>query len=293
MNVPSQFGRIFSMARSYDPDLVFGRGPYAVFAGQTTRTPVVLVLDSEPSQVAHTVSSKFARSVLSPVAFRGHLGPDHYRFDGLKECAYLHPDVFTPDPSVRESLGVDPDEPFVLTRFNADDALHDVGKGGLTLDQRRRLIHRLAEDATVFVSDEGGTMDFDSLPARPYDVHPARIHDAMAEASMLVADTGTMVTEAGLLGTPAIRIIDETKPSMGEFQELQDAGLIFEFRSFQRAMDEVDRLLSEDGVAERWQEKRHAYLETKANLTELLVEVAERSEEVEQLSRSSPRLQPA
>jgi len=129
-----------------------------------------------------------------------------------------HPDVFSRDENVREFLGVDPDEPYVIVRFNALDALHDADLEGFSSHQRRDLLERLSEHATVFVSDEGGEMDLHDSPARPYDLHPALIHDAMADASLLIADTGTMATEAALLGTPAFRYRGTDTHEYGEFR---------------------------------------------------------------------------
>jgi predicted glycosyltransferase len=294
VNAPRQFATIARRARRFDPDVIFGRGPYAAFAGIVTGTKPVLVLDSEPSQLAHAVSSRFARLVLTPAAFDGVLGGHHYCFDGLTECAYLHPNVRStePDPAIFDDLGVDPDERLALVRFNAFDALHDVGASGETRAARRRLVDALAEHATVFVSDEGGDLDFESLPARRYDLHPGRIHDALAAADLFVADTGTMVTEAALLGTPAVRFVDASEPEMGEFRELEAAGLIVQHTDFEAVRDSCVRLLGDESAADRWAERRDAYLADAPDLTALLREVAERPDAVTELG-GSPLLRPA
>jgi len=295
-NAPRQFASIARRARSFDPDVVFGRGAYAAFAGVVTNTPPVLVLDSEPSDLAHAVSSRFARTVLTPAAFDGVLGSHHYRFEGLTECAYLHPNVRSAGPDsggdVHADLGLDPGESFAIVRFNAFDALHDVGASGETRAARRRLLEELAEHATVFVSDEGGTLDFDAVPARPYDLHPGRIHDALAAADLLVADTGTMVTEAALLGTPAVRFVDASEPEMGEFRELEDAGLVVQHTDFEAVLDSCVELLADESSGERWARRREAYLADKPDLTALLREVAEQPDSVASLDPSS-KLRPA
>ncbi|SEP73979.1 DUF354 domain-containing protein [Natrinema salaciae] len=288
-----QFRTIGTEAIRFGPDVVFGRGPYAAFAGTLTRTPVVLVLDDEPGDFNHTVSRPFADCILSPAVTRRDLGDAHYTFDGFKECAYLHPDVFEPNEDIREYLDVDRDEPYVLVRFNALDALHDTDIEGFRPEQRRDLIERLSESATVFVSDEGGEMDLRTLPARPYDLHPALIHDAMAEASLLVADTGTMATEAALLGTPAFRYRGTDDHEYGEFRELERAGLAEQFDEYDAVRDRSLEILADEGAAERWQERRREYVGDLVNLTDLLVDVARSRGELERLDRSTKRvLQP-
>ncbi|WP_222918381.1 DUF354 domain-containing protein [Natrinema sp. SYSU A 869] len=288
-----QFLTIGAEAVRFNPDIVFGRGPYAAYAGTLTRTPVVLVLDDEPGDFNHTVSRPFADCIISPKVTRRDLGDAHYTFDGFKECAYLHPDVFEPNDDVREYLDVDPDEPYVLVRFNALDALHDADLEGFRPEQRRDLIKRLSEEATVFVSDEGDEMDLRELPARSYDLHPALIHDAMAEASLLVADTGTMVNEAALLGTPAFRYRGTDDHEYGEFRELERAGLAEQFDEYDAVHDRSLEILADDGANDRWQTRRREYTDDLVNLTDLLVDVARSRGELERLDRSTKRvLQP-
>ncbi|WP_265107808.1 DUF354 domain-containing protein [Halosolutus halophilus] len=283
----SQLRSIVTETIRFRPDVVFGRGPYAAAAGTISRTPVVLVLDDEPFDFNHTVSRPFADCILSPAVTRRDLGDAHYTFDGFKECAYLHPDVFERDESVRGALGVGPDERYALVRFNALDALHDADLEGFTPRQRRDLIERLADRATVFVSDEGDEMDFDGLPARPYDLHPARIHDAMAEASLVVSDTGTMVTEAALLGTPAYRYRGTDDHEYGEFRELERAGLAEQFDSYARVRDRSLEILADDDAERRWQRRRLAYVGGLVNLTDVLVDVAESRGAIDRLSSAT------
>ncbi|MCU4742707.1 DUF354 domain-containing protein [Natronoglomus mannanivorans] len=278
-----QFAIIARRSVAFDPDVVFGRGPYAAFAGTLARAPVVLVLDDEPGALNHALSSPVADCVLSPAATRRNLGPNHYTFEGFLECAYLHPDVFDPDPGIRDDLGVDPDEPYVLVRVNAHTALHDRGTRGFTDSQRRALIEELSEHATVFVSDEGGDVDFEALPARPYDCHPARIHDVIAEADLLVADTGTVVTEAALLGTPAVRYTGTETYEFGEFAAIEAAGLAVEFASFDATLTYALDAVTDDDAVARHRRRRDAFVADLVNPTELFVSLAAARGSVEEM----------
>jgi predicted glycosyltransferase len=291
--LPGHYVRIFRRALAFDPDLIFGMGSYSAHAGAVTRTRTILVLDSEPTGLDHRLSRPFADAILTPSAFRKDLGANHYTFEGFKECAYLHPEVFSPRPDVRERLGVG-DDPYALVRFNAFGSHHDVGKGGFTPERRRELVERLAESATVFVSDEGGDVDLSSLPARRFDLHPALLHDALAGADLLVADSQTMVTEAALLGTPAIRsnaFVGED--DMGNFVELEEAGLIYNLADFEAVLSRAAELLETGGVKATWRARRNSYMEDKVNLTELLVEIATGSrglDRVDGLATRPPRV---
>jgi predicted glycosyltransferase len=273
-NLPWQGLGIARHAPSFDPDLIFGMGAYAALAGVLTRTRPVLVLDSEPTSLDHAVSCRVARAVLTPGAFRKDLGTDHYTFEGFTETAYLHPEVFSPSP-VRSDLGLDPDDRFAIVRLNAFGSHHDVAAGGFTADARRRLVERLSEHATVLVSDEGGDLSTADLPARHFDLHPSRMHDALAAADLLVADTQTMVTEAALLGTPAVRSNSFVgEDDMGNFLELESAGLVRNCRSADYAIELATELLSDPSTAETWRRRRAAYVGDMVDLTRVLVDVA-------------------
>src|SRR6056297_3466214 len=147
VNLPVHYTRALRAARRFDPDLIFGMGGYAAHTGALTRTPVVLLIDSEVTGLDHAISTPFARTVLTPDTFQTQLCDEHYVFPGLKECAYLHPEEWTDrraptgtGPSVRDRLGLDRDESYVIVRLNAFGSHHDVGRGGFTPDRRGRLI---------------------------------------------------------------------------------------------------------------------------------------------------------
>ncbi|AHF99336.1 hypothetical protein HALLA_11155 [Halostagnicola larsenii XH-48] len=287
-----QLAAIALEARRFRPDVLFGRGPYAAFSGVVTAAPTVLILDDEPGDFNHTVSRPFADAIITPHVTRRDLGSNHYTFDGFKECAYLHPEVYEPIPDIRDRLGVADDEQYAIARFNAFDALHDVGAVGFSLSQRRDLLESLAEEATVFVSDEAGTMDFRDLPAREYDLHPALLHDAIREAHLLVADTGTIVTEAGLLGTPAIRYGGTEDREFGEFAALEDAGLIEDCDRYERVKARSLEILQDKRIRTRRRERRDAYVSGLVNLTDLIVDVAEARGDVDRVvSRTGGRAQ--
>lgn len=277
-NVPRQFATILRRVRAYDPDVIFGRGSYAAFGGAVSRTKTILVLDSTPYNVGPVVSSKFVHRVLTPESYGRRLGRHHHRFQGFKECAYLHPEVYTPDSSVRDDLGVDETEPYAVVRFNAYDSIHDVGLGTGPTSNRVTLLDRLADHATVFVSDESETLDLSNLDVRPFDLHPARIHDALAGAHLVVTDTGTIATEGALLGTPAIRFVDDDEPAMGEFEELEANDLLIQHSTLEGVLADARSILETETAQRRWQHRKDQYLSSKPNLTQSLLDVARGTE---------------
>lgn len=273
--LPSHYLTIAREIRRFRPDLIFGMGGYAAHGGALARVPVVLILDSEPTSLDHFVSRPFAKAILTPRAFGKDLGERHYRFNGFKENAYLHPDVFTPSTDIRAELGVGEQERFAIVRFNAFGSHHDFGHEGFTPERRRELVDTLAQYVTVFVSDEAEDGSLDGLDARPFDLHPALLHDALAEADLLVADTQTMVTEAALLGTPAIRSNSFVGVGdMGNFVELERQGLILNVAEFDEVLTHAEELLADPTTKAQWQARRDSYLTDKVNLTETILDIA-------------------
>jgi len=276
-NLPGHYRSIIPAVRSFDPDVIFGVGAYAAHAGFVSRTPAILLHDSEPTSLDHHVSQPFAAAFLTPHSFRKHLGENHYQFRGFTETAYLHPSVFDPDPDIRDSLGVDADEPYVILRFNAFGSHHDIGHSGFTPQQCRRLIEAFAGEATVFVSDEGDTLDVDALPAHPFDVHPALLHDALASAWLVVTDTQTVCTEAALLGTPVVRSNSFAgDDDMGNFTELERQGLVYNTPSFEEVVSTGLGVLGDESVRVEWQRRCDTYVDSLVNVTDVIVGVAER-----------------
>ena len=291
--LPKHFARIFRKTLRYDPDLVFGIGSYAAPAGTLARAPVVLITDSEPVAVDQFISRLFANAILTPYTFRKDLGSKHFQFRGFKETAYLHPDVFDADKGVRTELGLDPDERFAIVRLNAFGSHHDVNHGGFSADQRRDLVTKLSEEMTVFISDEGGTFDADTVDSRLFDAHPGYLHDALAEASLLVTDTQTMATEAALLGTPTIRSNTFVGDGdMGNFLELEQQGLLYNTDDFGDVLTTAMEYATDETVQRRWRERREAYVGDLDNVTEVILDVAENMGRVESVGALRPWASP-
>jgi predicted glycosyltransferase len=275
VDVPVQYARIFRRVRDFSPDLVFGMGAYAAPAGAVSGAPVVAIQDSEPHTLDYTLSRAIVDAFLTPHTFRRDLGTKHYRFHGFKECAYLHPSNFESQVDIRAKLGLRSDEPYVIARFNSWGAYHDIGQSGFGPAQRTELLSALSDHASVVVSDEGG--DTDGLPPNvtTFDAHPAYMHDALADASLLVSDTQTMVTEAAMLGTPAIRSNSFVGESdMGNFIELEDRGLIDNTESVEELLDRAETVLTDETVRDDWYRRYERYVPELANLSDLIVDVA-------------------
>ena len=274
--LPGHLWRIKRAVADRSLDVIFGMGVYSTYAAWLANATAITVMDSEPLAFKQRLTSPIVGAFLTPASFRRDLGPKHFVFDGFKETAYLHPAIFTPTGDARQALELSHEESFSIVRFNAFNGHHDMGRAGFSTEQKQELIRELDQFGTVFVSDEAEKLDISALPAKPYDAHPALMHDALAEADLLIADTQTMVTEAALLGTPAIRSNSFVGDGdMGNFQTLESAGLVWNYPTFEGVLEAATTILSDPDMDETLRERHATFMADKCNLTAVFVDLVE------------------
>ena len=271
LSLPVHVLTAYNFLRGFNPDLLIGMGVYSAYTSQLLRKPCVIFNDSEPTPIQFMLFKPFVSVIITPSCFNKELGKKHIKINGYKEFAYLHPNHFRPDDSIFDLLEMTREEDFILLRFNAFDAVHDIGVGGFSLDEKRTLVDDLKKYARVFISSE--TELPDDLEEYSIRIPKYRIHDVLYYAKMVVADTQTMITEAGILGTPAIRYNSFVgKKDMGNFIELeQKYNLIFNYNDPDKAIEKAVELIRKPDLKEVWGEKRKQLLRDKVDLTEFMV----------------------
>lgn len=271
--------RLLSLAREFDPDVVVSRlSPAAAHVSAVVGCRNVVVSDTHVDSrltrlVDHRLTLPFVDTVCAPDSFDLPVSAERRRSLDFQELAYLHPQYFQPDPTGLSAAGIDTAEPYFVVRLAGWDAYHDVGHRGLSPDGTRELVDFLERHGAVYLSAET-TLPPDLAPYR-LTTPPERVHDVLYYADLYVGDSGTMSTEAALLGTPAVR----TNTMVGEgdenvFRELERRyGLLSSFRDENRAIEEVERLVR-DGIDETiWQARRDRLVEEQPNVTERMVDV--------------------
>ncbi len=186
-------------------DVIVTRNPAGVQAARLVGAVGIFDTDDGSAAGVHFRAARpFAHWITSPACLPERWGPRHVPYPGYKQSAYLHPDVFTPDPGVLDELGLSRDEPFFVARFVAMHASHDSGERGMPLAVKRDVLERLQRRGRVFLSCEAGVPN--EWAHLAYRLPPHRLHDLLAFASVFVGDSQTMAAEAAYLGTPALRV---------------------------------------------------------------------------------------
>jgi len=220
------------------------------------------------------IAYPFAHYIVTPqcLAFENY-GKKHLTYRGYHELAYLHPNRFIPDESIFGELGLKKGQRYFLIRLVSLSAHHDIGAKGVSTEQARFLVEHLSSYGRVFISAEK-TVDEEMkkylLPTRV-----ERIFDVMTFADMVIGDSQTMIAEAAVLGTPALRC-NSFVDRISYLEELEHKyGLAFGFkpREFQQMLSKIDQLLSEPDIKKKWQAKRQKMLNDCVDLTAWMVDL--------------------
>jgi len=203
------------------------------------------------------------------------LGGKHIKYPSYHELAYLHPDHFSPNPEVLKKLGLSENDKYFIIRFVAFRADHDIGQSGITYTAGKKLIDELLHYGKVFITSER------ALPSEveKYRIHisPWELHNALYYATICIGDSQTMVAEAAVLGTPAIRC-NTFVGRISYLEELEHKyGLTYGFlpKDEDKMFDKITELLKKPNLKEEWQEKRKRMLKDKIDLTEWMVDFVE------------------
>ncbi|HKY38364.1 MAG TPA: glycosyltransferase [Polyangiaceae bacterium] len=263
-------------ARAFGADLIVTRNPAGAQVGRLLRIRSVFDTDDGKAAGVHFWSAApFAHVITTPDCSSEDYGARHVKYPGYKQTAYLHPNHFTPDPSVLQALGIAAGERYFIVRFVAMGASHDVGEGGLPLDAKQALLDKLRAHGKVFVSSESVLPE--ALAPLKFPLPPDRLHDALAFADLLVGDSQTMAAEAAVLGTPSLRVSSWTG-RLAYLSELEQRyGLTFAYQpdKAERLLAHVDRWLLEPHLRQSLAPNHQRLMAEKVDVARWFVEFLE------------------
>ena len=213
-----------------------------------------------------------------------------FRMAGFHALAYLHPNRFTSDEAVLKELGVKKGEKYVVIRFVAWNASHDVGHQGMSTENKMKAVREFAKLSKVFISSEDelpSELDEYRLPTKP-----ERIHDVIAFASLVFGESSTMSEEAAMLGVPSIYIDNDSRYYTKHLE--QDYQLMYnlteseedQLKAIQIGLD----ILKQDDT-QKWHERKEIMLRDKIDVTAFLVWLVENYPESKRILKEHPEYQ--
>ncbi|HRZ43473.1 MAG TPA: DUF354 domain-containing protein [Bacteroidales bacterium] len=286
LQLPRLYLRYLMILIRFKPSLILNRfTPQGCHLGWLLRIPVIGFTDSEHTRLMDAITVPFTKVKITALSYWKDLGYNHLRYNGNIELFYLHPNHFTPDPSIYRLMGIAPDTPFAILRFVSWDAYHDLGQQGLNLSDKQELVAMLASGMRVFITSES------PLPPEfePYRISfpPEKIHDALAFAQLYIGEGATMASEAALLGTPAIYVNSLTA---GSIEDAAEAGLIRSFRNRNGVAEAVREWMQMPGLKEKHLRLRDDYIRQKVDMVPQITRFVEMFPESLAFLQQNPHL---
>jgi predicted glycosyltransferase len=252
--------------------LVFSpTAPYTSLSLILSKIPLVCWADTEIATTNLKYSAWRINALLLPHCFYRDLPYKNIiRYHGYKELAYLHPDVFTPDKTVLEILGVKKGTKLVLMRFSALKAVHDIGlssEAEAGMDRILEFIHKIEKEyqAKVFISVTERSLD-DRFRRYELSISPVLYTHLLSYCTLYFGEGTTTASEAGILGIPWINV---QKTSRGYLIDQEEKyGLGYRYENLESAIEKAEELLSDDAVLERWNAKKQKIFSDKINVSE-------------------------
>jgi predicted glycosyltransferase len=274
LHLPSQLVSCLRLIRRFHPDIIVGFGMKEADVSAILRKPCIIFADTELTPTLERIQLQLnASTIISPSCYIGNLGKKQIRVQSFKELAYLHPNHFKPDPSIFKELGIEQDERYAVIRFNAFAAVHDVRARGFSDTEKHAIVRELEKYTRVFISPEKPLTK--NLEAYRLPIPPHRIHQVLNYAQMVIGDSGTMVVEAALLGTPGI-VCESIGPFFGNFVELEkEYGLIYMIPEPRKAITKAVELIQQPDLKGRWAVKLRKLLDDKIDMADFMVEFIE------------------
>jgi len=263
--------KLARLARRVRPMALVGKTVTLAHVGRLLRIPTLLINDDSAAgnPQYRYLAAPFATRIVTSDCLGEDYGKKQRTYPGLMELAYLHPDVFSPDPGIRGELGLAVDDRLFLIRLAAFDAYHDVGGRGLSRDLLGRVLARLEPLGRAFIVSEAplvGELQRFRLPT------PAsRLHHVIAAADLVLGDGLTVCVEAALLGVPALAV----GSYIGKHQYAETIerrfGLMYGFKPAQEAafLARLDELLERPGIRDEWARRRAVMLDAWCDPTEI------------------------
>ena len=259
--------KMYLICRHFKPDLLIGSSVNIAHVGTLIGVPsLVFSEDDDPTLPLFAYPTyPFAYRIVNPICTEYH----HWKakrvlYRSYHELAYLHPDNFTPDRSILDKYNLK-EKDYIVARFSAFQAHHDVGETGLPSDTWAKiesLVHDYGYQIVKSVENE-----------RSHMIDPWDMHHVLFFAKMLVSDSQTMTAEAAVLGVPGIRI-NSLVGKVKYLEELEkDYGLAINLLPDQEdvILSTVESLLRDTATDKTWEQRRKRMLSEKQDLNQWMI----------------------
>lgn len=280
--------KIFKLAKRFKPDIFLSFGsPYLAHISKIIGKPHIAFDDTEHARLEHLMYAPFTKCILTPESFKKDFGAKHIRFTGSMDMAYLHPKYYKPDIQYLEELQLK-DKSYFLLRFVNWGASHDIGQSGFSIEGKVKIIKLLVQHGEVIISSEGYLPE--EFRKYLYKGDPYRMHTLIQYASLFISESGSMATEAAILGTPSVMVNSSAK-YFGVFEYISKFGNLFYFDDENQAIEKIEHLLNTANLREISIQNAQEYIKQTINLTDFMVWFIENFPQSFQIMKNNPDYQ--
>jgi len=263
--------RLFKVALKFKPDIFLSAGSmYAAQVSFIYRKPHICFEDTFNFEQVRLYKS-FTKTILTSNYKHPYLGKNNIKYKGYHELAYLHPKRFKPNNKILKELKLSENENYVLIRFVAWSASHDINHDGIDYKNKIKAIKEFSKYAKVFVSSEKELTD--ELKQYKLPTSPKDIHSVMFYACLIFGESATMVTEGAVLGVPGVYLDDTGRCYTKELEEKY--GLVYNFSESksdqEKAISKGIDILKKLDNKKTWVNKKNKILNDKIDVTAFLI----------------------
>jgi uncharacterized protein len=261
--------QLLNVALNFKPDYFLSHGSmYAAHVAFLLKKPHISFEDTGNMEQIY-LYKPFTKAILVSDSFK-KIFDKQIVYKGYHELAYLHPNYFKPDKNVLKKYNLSPDSKIILLRFVSWNATHDVSHKGLSILKKIQIAKKFSEFGTVLISSEKDLPE-ELIPFK-INIAPEDIFHVMAYCALVFGESGTMASEAAVLGVPAV-YIDSTSRDYTQEQE-KKFGLVYNFSEDEKSVDKamvkgLDILKSVGAID--YLQRRDKLLKEKIDVTSFLV----------------------
>ena len=277
MGIMRGVNKLLKISKEFKPDLFVGSGSiFPAYVGALINKPNIVFGDTPTKKytiyyiTAYLISAPFIDSVCTPTALIWK-PTRNVRYHGYHELAYLHPNRFKPDPAVLDIAGLSKNDRFIVVRFSAWDAVHDIGQNRIfeSMEERLKFLKVLEKYGRVIITSE--TPLIKSFEKYKLPIPPEKLLSLLYYSSMYVGEGATLASEAGILGVPWIWIRgNESRDYLTEQEKKY--GLGFNISTYNKALNKVEELFENySNLRKEWQKRKRKLLNDKIDVTSFMV----------------------
>lgn len=294
-NMLTIFIRIKKITKQFQPDIIFSpAGPYTSFAFKGNKLPLICWEDTETATFNFKYSHKRIDSLLVNESFYKELpGENIIRFNGYKEFAYLHPNVFKPEKSILEKVGLKESDKIVLMRFSALNAMHDIGLKSevLTNDEIilkfiKKIEKKYSAKVLISVTERDLDSRFDTYKLH---IEPIKYVHLLSFCTLYIGEGTTTASEAGVLGVPWINIQQTQRGYLIDQEE--NYGLGFRTDNMDVAFQKAGEFLKNKTIKSEWKDKRAKLLKDKIDVSAFFTWFIQNYPESHKIMEENPNYQ--